>query len=481
MYSTAAIALFLSLVAAAPAPQLPTFSPATAPIAPVRSFEVTGATSHGPYSGTPTVTGALSHGPISLQTLAPIPAPSPSYVNDNGLLQAPQPLAYQPAGGADTNGTIPYYVSSLAESGRRRLTCNQHPLSDFDYESFTLALYQEWIELDLFHNGLATFSVADFEAAGLNAEDRHLIEFMADQEVGHATMFSNILGAAVPAQCTYNYPFTTVREFVDFCQRLTRFGEAGVYGFLGHLDSRAAATLLLQAITTEARQQLIFRQFNGQFPMPVWFEVGVPQSWAWTLLAPYISSCPANNTRLAWQNFPTLTILNNPNTNAIDPQVGANDSVNALPGSDPSSSTVVAGDNYCPNATAIGEDCSAAISRNRTNPLSYPGRPIYLQWGNANETIGPNNSYLTSRSAVADAPRYAMFVNQLNATYIPLQNVSGNTGVAIQPNTSTFAGDPTINGTSFIAITSQNIYVTPFNLTTINPYVYAGPALYSAG
>ena len=51
--------------------------------------------------------------------------------------------------------------------------------------------------------------------------------------------------------------------------QLTRFGESGVYGFLEHLDSRAAAELLLQSITTEARQQMIFRQFEGLFPMPV--------------------------------------------------------------------------------------------------------------------------------------------------------------------------------------------------------------------
>ena len=131
-----------------------------------------------------------------------------------------------------------------------------------------LALYQEWIELDLFHNGLATFSVADFEAAGLTAEDRALIEFMADQEVGHATLITNILGAEAPVQCAYNYPYTTVREFIDFCQKLTRFGESGVYGFLNHLDSREAGQLLLQSISTEARQQMIFRQFDGLFPMP---------------------------------------------------------------------------------------------------------------------------------------------------------------------------------------------------------------------
>lgn len=57
-----------------------------------------------------------------------------------------------------------------------------------------LALHQEYIELDLFHYGLAKFSVDEFEAAGLDAEDRYLIEFMADQEVGHATLISNMLG-----------------------------------------------------------------------------------------------------------------------------------------------------------------------------------------------------------------------------------------------------------------------------------------------
>lgn len=84
------------------------------------------------------------------------------------------------------------------------------PLSDFDYQSLVsinhpyeysplsktqnLALNQELIELDLFHHGLAQFSVQEFEDANITAADRYLIEFMADQEVGHATLISNMLG-----------------------------------------------------------------------------------------------------------------------------------------------------------------------------------------------------------------------------------------------------------------------------------------------
>ena len=95
-----------------------------------------------------------------------------------------------------------------------------------------LGLYQEWIELDLFHNGLAVFSEQDFLDAGLTAEDRSYIEFMADQESGHSTLLTNLLGKTAAPQCTYNYPYRNVREFVDFNQRLTRWGESGVWGFI---------------------------------------------------------------------------------------------------------------------------------------------------------------------------------------------------------------------------------------------------------
>jgi hypothetical protein len=269
-----------------------------------------------------------------------------------------------------------------------------------------------------------------------------------------------------PPQCTYNYPFTNVREFIDFNQKLTRFGESGVYGFLGHLDSRESATLLLESIVTEARQQMIFRQFNGLFPMSLWFVPGIPQSWAWTLLAPYISSCPANTTRLAWQNFPPLTIVNQPNPAKINPNIGPVDNTT---GSDPLSTSGIQNSNLCANSNNAAEDCGPAISQNKSIPLSYPGRPIRLSWGNVNQTVGPNNSYVTSRSSLADAPRYALFVSQLNATYVPLVNISGNTGFVVQPNASVFANDPAVNDTSFIAVTSQNPYVTPFNLSLVNP------------
>ncbi|KZT32983.1 Rds1 protein [Sistotremastrum suecicum HHB10207 ss-3] len=342
---------------------------------------------------------------------------------------------YTPQGGLGTNSTPFQYA----------------PLSDFDFQSLNLALNQEWIELDLFHYGLAKFSVADFEAAGLGAEDRFLIEYMADQEVGHAKLITNILGHAAAKQCTYKYSFNTVREFVDTCIQITRFGESGVYGFLEHLNSRPAAELLLQSISTEARQQMIFRQFEGLFPMPVWFETGVTQSMAWTLLAPYLVTCPAENPRIEWQNFPALNITNNPSYVALS------------------------------NSSTIGNNTLPAITHNRSIPLSSPGRTIDLSWELPGKKVGYNQSYTTNTTA--GPGKYAIWISQLNTTYTPLENVNGTTGTTTQPEGFVFGNGtaPIVNGTMFVAITDTNLYVTPFNLSMVNPHIVAGPALYMSG
>jgi len=349
--------------------------------------------------------------------------------------------------------------------------------SDFDYESIALGLYQEWIELDLFNNGLAVFSEEDFLSAGLTAEDRSYIAFMAQQEEGHATLLTNMLGETAPVQCTYNYPFRTVREFIDFNQKLTRWGESGVWGFINHLDAREVGQLLSQSIAVEARQQISFRQMLGLHPMPVWFETGIPQSWAWTYLAPYISSCPANCTRLAWQNFPALHIINQPNPNRFSPNDTAPNEVVGNRTADPSDS-LIPSEESCVNLNVTGYGCGPAIARNRSEPLSFPGRLVNLTWDDPGMPVGPNNSYTTSTTA--GNPTFVAWVAQLNLTYTPLTVTGANAGYTYQPASHVFEGDPAANGTMFIAITDSDIFLTPFNLSMINPHVRA-LGLYQAG
>ncbi|GAA6059441.1 hypothetical protein JCM10212_005380 [Sporobolomyces blumeae] len=310
--------------------------------------------------------------------------------------------------------------------------------SNFDFQSLNLALNQELIELDLFHNGLARFSTQDFIDAGLTADDRFIIEHMADQEVGHALAITHMLGGDRAAkQCVYQYPYNSVKEFVLFCQLLTRFGEAGVYGFLQQLDSRPAAQILLQSITTEARQQMIFRQLQGLPAQPEWFETGLPQSYAWTMLSPYIKSCPSTNPRIEWQNFPALKILNQP------------DSLGGTPG----------------------------INSNYTL-TSGAGRVVQFSWEDPGKVTGYDGLYKTC--SFAGKPKYAAFIGQLNVSYAELYNVSNNTGYAKVPDSVVFPGQPQVVNTAFVSIVDEAVPLTPYNLSMILNHTVSGPTWFFA-
>ena len=232
--------------------------------------------------------------------------------------------------------------------------------------------------------------------------------------------------------------------------------------------------------SSPCRKSILAKNLTGFTDfLSVWFETGIPQSWAWTLLAPYISSCPANQTRLAWQNFPALTIVNQPDAARINANRTTDGETAGDTASAPFNETVVPAVDSCLNSTVVGENCSPAVTHNRSIPLSFPGREVFFSWEAPGQAVGPNNSYVTASSA--SAPSFVAWVTQLNLTYSPLTVTGANTGKTIQPDVSTYAGDPAINGTMFVALTDSDLFLTPFNLSMINPHVFAGPALYQAG
>jgi len=321
--------------------------------------------------------------------------------------------------------------------------------SDFDYESFNLVLQVEHIEYTLFGYGIDRWSDADFVSQNLTADDRALIAFFQQQEIGHELLVAGLMGRPdlATARCEYNFPnFTSILDFIDLNQRITRFGESGVIGFLSHLNSQPSATNLAQAIATETRQQFAFRQLEGLFPIDIWFIPGITQSMTWTLLAPLISSCPANTPKIMWNNFPALNITNNP----YPP---------------PGPSNAVAKTGYQPTA---------------------PGRNVTLSWEAPGKSVGPNNSYTTRSDA--GSPKYVAWISQLGLNYTDLQVDSGGyAGSTIQPggdlfyNGTLYSGDPAVNDTVFVLITDAKPFLTPFNLSLIEPHIVAGPAQYQSG
>jgi hypothetical protein len=123
-------------------------------------------------------------------------------------------------------------------------------------------------------------------------------------------------------------------------------------------------------------------------------------------------------------------------------------------------------------------NCGPAISRDKYEPLTFPGRKVFLTWDDPGRPVGPNNSYITSTTA--GEPKFVAWVSQLNTTYTELTTTGKNEGFTFQPASEVYETDPALNGTAFIALTDSNPYVTPYNLTMLNPNVRA-LGLYQAG
>jgi hypothetical protein len=223
---------------------------------------------------------------------------------------------------------------------------------------------------------------------------------------------------------------------LDYRMMLMNRGESGVYGFLSHLDSRPAATLLLQSITTEARQQMSFRQLSGALAMPLHFETGISQSMAWTLLSKYIIGCPDTTPRVGWQIFPYLNVTN--------------------------------------DQSLARENSQAAINTIQPS-LTEANRTVTFSWETPGQNVSANSSYVTSVANETATPAFVAWISQLNVTYTPLEITGEGMGQTYQPGGNVFEGiyDPVVNDTMFVGLTDTDLYVTPYNLSLLNDHLLA--------
>jgi hypothetical protein len=178
--------------------------------------------------------------------------------------------------------------------------------------------------------------------------------------------------------------------------QIAAIGESGILGFIEHLNSRAAAQLLAQTLTASSREQMIFRQYEGLFPVPVDFQTAITQSMMWTMLAPFIISCPAGNPVIEFQNFPGLNVVvrfffvPSPPLLSIHPSLTQNN---------PDPTPFI-------NTSTPDNNTDPAITHNRSIPLSFPGRQVNLTWELPGQAIGPNSSFVTNTTAGAPQVRF---------------------------------------------------------------------------
>lgn len=110
LVTNSAAASSVASIAGLPISEIPG---ATDALPPVISSQVTGVTSHGPYSGpAPTVTGAVAN--KAAGTAVPFLPPNPTALryNPNGQLNDQEPVPYQPAGGL---GTVRLHMRNISK------------------------------------------------------------------------------------------------------------------------------------------------------------------------------------------------------------------------------------------------------------------------------------------------------------------------------------------------------------------------------
>jgi hypothetical protein len=118
----------------------------------------------------------------------------------------------------------------------------------------------------------------------------------------------------------------------------------------------------------------------------IWFTPGITQSMAWTLLSPYITTCPAENPHIVFQNFPALNIVVRlvPFRSNFEHSTCIQNNPSAIP---------------LINSTFPDNSTLPAITRNRTIPLSTPGYQVDLTWEEPGKVTGYNDSYVTNTTA----------------------------------------------------------------------------------
>lgn len=267
-------------------------------------------------------------------------------------------------------------------------------LNALDYQIVNLALNLENLELNLWAQGLANYTQANFTAAGLPADFRNMLQLLHDQETAHVALLQATLATPF-ANCTYHFPTYTPLDVVAFGQIVTSVGEGAYLGALGNITSPAVRQAAGQIIGNEARQNSYLRMVEkiNFFSAPN-FDTPLTAAQAYSLASQYWS-CPVTNTTV--QN-PAFNLTKIPALNATFVVNGTNATVDHVAGQ------------------------QIAITWNATQ--AYLGADVFLR-----------------------------FLNDVHSVYAPLNQtviVTNGTG------SGTTTLPPMMNGTTFIVATTFN-------------------------
>lgn len=113
-------------------------------------------------------------------------------------------------------------------------------------------------------------------------------------------------GAKPVEACTYNFPVTDPKTFVATGNIFEGVGDSAYLGAAANITSKEYLTDAAAILSTEARHSSYFRAERGQVPFTPF---GTPLNFdeVYTVVSPFIASCPSSNGMLPVKAFASLT------------------------------------------------------------------------------------------------------------------------------------------------------------------------------
>ncbi|KAF9533054.1 ferritin-like domain-containing protein [Crepidotus variabilis] len=180
-----------------------------------------------------------------------------------------------------------------------------------DITILNYALTLEHLENNFYHDALAKFDQKAFQKAGYPDYVRERIVEIAAHERSHVDFLAKALGSKATQPCSYKFPYNDPESFLALSGIIEGVGTSAYSGaapFIANKDYLAAAATIL---TTEARHaSWVTAAANKMAPWGKAFDTPLGPNEVYTLVAPFITSCPKTNPKLPVRAFPTLTLQN---------------------------------------------------------------------------------------------------------------------------------------------------------------------------
>ncbi|KAJ7504146.1 ferritin-like domain-containing protein [Mycena galericulata] len=197
-----------------------------------------------------------------------------------------------------------FFIASLGVAAIPHVKRNA-TIDDTTVLNFALTL--EHLENAFYSGALAKFSEKDFLKAGLPSWARGRFAQVAAHEAAHVAFLSNALGANATQPCNYTFPYTDPKSFAGLSQAIEGVGVSAYIGAAQFITNKDYLTAAASVLSTEARHASwvasaieLYAGWNGAFDVPL------DPNQVFSIVAPFITSCPSTNPILPFTPFPTL-------------------------------------------------------------------------------------------------------------------------------------------------------------------------------